>query len=142
MHISKREISEQLSKKLVEQLASLLVAQDTLKSSKAFLYEMLSHTERIMLAKRIGILFFLHRGYSLYATSQILAVSESTVARIKNKLDDGEYVHIVQTIQRKEHRESILGTIETLVRFGLSGGPQAHLRKKVTSDIRAWRQGA
>ena len=130
VHISKREISEQLSKKLVEQLASLLVAQDTLKSSKAFLYEMLSHTERIMLAKRIGILFFLHRGYSLYATSQILAVSESTVARIKNKLDDGE------------HRESILGTIETLVRFGLSGGPQAHLRKKVTSDIRAWRQGA
>ena len=94
-----------------------------------------------MLAKRVAIIALLERGYTPYSISLSLQVSESTVARINAQRMRGRYASIVRTIENKRYRQSILGTLETLLTLGFPGVAAKKVRTQIRQDIESWRAG-
>jgi len=142
VNVSKKKLPKDVEWELLKQLSAIIVAQQRAKDSDALLYELFTRSERLIFVKRVGIIALLQRGYSPYAISSALNVSETTVAKVLASLERGKYENIVATLKRREHRESVLGILESLVTFGLPGQPQKRLRAKIKGDIEAWRSGA
>ena len=69
--------------------------------TNAVLGQLFTKTEKLMLAKRLAIIFMLDQKESTYAISNILKVSQSTVARISLKQENGEYGDIIEEMRKQ-----------------------------------------
>ena len=54
-----------------------------------------------MLAKRLAIIFMLDQKESMYAISNILKVSPSTVARMSLSYENGSYANIIEEMRKQ-----------------------------------------
>jgi len=142
VRISKNPLPEKVERELIKQLSALIVAQQKSRESENLIFNLFTPAERTVFIKRVGIISLLSRGYSHYAISNALEVSETTVAKVAQDLERGKYKIIVESIQRKEYRESMLGILESLLTFGLPGQPQKRLRETIKKDIEAWKVGS
>lgn len=140
VRVSKKELPKDVEWELFKQFSAMIVAQQRPKDSDAFLYELLTRSERTVLVKRVGIIALLQRGYNAHTVSTALNVSPTTVGKIEEGIERGEYKNIAATLKRKEHRESILGILESLVSSGYN--PQHRAREKIQQDIEAWKAGS
>ena len=84
-----------------------------------FLSDLLGKEERIMLAKRLGIIVLLIEGYSLYKIARILKVSSATAKKIKLALDNGNLDNILKSLgKNKQDYFTILSTIDSILHLG------------------------
>ena len=141
VHISKNEVDERIQKRLLNDLEELFVANVTKREFGTVLFELLSPTERIMLAKRVGIINALTQGYASHTISKLFKVSTSTVLRIEDALEKNHFPRIEKLLKNKVGRRKFLKTLEAFVTFGFPGVPQKRLRAQVKRDIDAWRSG-
>ena len=116
-HISTKRISDDDFKKIYDQLISLFDTAGTKRRSDLLLKELLTETEKIMLAKRLAVLCMLDKGLSAYYISQILQVSTSTVDRIELKYEIGGYGYISEVIAK--NRKTIWDSIEQITLMGM-----------------------
>lgn len=79
-HVSKRVMDKKLQKILLGNL-DLTFGKLSKDETKLFLYSLLSPIEKIMLAKRLGIIMLLKQGYSPTQISSRLCVTLETVSR-------------------------------------------------------------
>ena|SRR3972149_7632116 len=79
-HVSKRIVDKKLERILLENL-DLAFGKLSKEETKSFLYSLFSPTEKVMLAKRLGIIILLKQGYSPTQISSRLCVTLETVAR-------------------------------------------------------------
>lgn len=79
-----------------------------------FLNDLLSPTERIMLAKRLSVAFLLHKGYDQRTISRILKVSLGTVNKVSLvlKLSGEGYKRVIKKITNKEQMEEFWQKID------------------------------
>ncbi len=77
-------------KELDSHLISLIQENNYRKRTKIF-KELLSKTEKMMLAKRLGILFLLKKGVPTYKIDELLGVSSSTARRFEQSLEAKRY---------------------------------------------------
>lgn len=89
-HVSKQALTSKTIEDLEHHLINLF-EESSSKSRKDLMVELLTKTERLMLAKRIAILYMLNSGASIYKISHILKVSPSTIARFKNGVDSKNF---------------------------------------------------
>jgi len=142
VRISKKKLSQEVEKKLIKQLGSILIAQSNSRNMSNLLYELFTPSERTVFIKRVGIIALLQRNYSHYAVSVALDVSQTTVAKVASRIEFGKYKNISDTLKRKEHRESIIGTIESLLTLGLPGEANRRMKDGIRKDIEAWKSGS
>jgi uncharacterized protein YerC len=64
--------------------------------------ELFTQTEKLMLAKRLAIVFMLEQKESIYAIEQVLKVSPSTVARMSVKHENGGYEELISEIKKHQ----------------------------------------
>lgn len=85
--IVRAEVQEKIIETLLEAIAQLKNKQDI----QAFVNDLLTPVERIMIAKRLAIAVLLLKGWSYDATGDLLKVSTDTIARISIilKTNDG-----------------------------------------------------
>ena len=140
-HVSKRKLSNNVVKELEEQLLDVFVAHQGRYELSSLTSELFTRTERLMFAKRIGVLVLLDADYGTHEIAEILNMSPSTVARIELAKERGRYKSVIQTIQKKKYRDSIVGTLETILTLGIEGSPTRKLNKKIRDDIEAWKAG-
>ena len=81
--ISKRPLKKELENRLYETLWAALAKLDKKESVSEFLEDILTFTERVMIAKRLAIALLLNRGWDQEAISRYLKVSTSTVQHVK-----------------------------------------------------------
>ena len=141
VNVSKQEAPKEVSQYLQDQLVDLFVASTSRREVAHTLSEFLSPAERIMFAKRIGIVVLLVHEYSSYDIRNIFKVGMGTVLRMQKLLDDGKLKHIQAVLKRKKARESFIGIVESALTFGLPGNPQKRLRLKTRAAIESWRVG-
>lgn len=98
--ISKRHISEEKLKKILKLLFGLITRLPTKEEVELILNELLTETERIMLAKRLACFFLLLKGVPNEAVADSIKVSTSTVNFYK------KYLHYSHKI--KEYLEGKL----------------------------------
>lgn len=93
-HVSSRELDEKNFKKIYDQLIILFDTAGNQRRSDVLLKEVLTETEKIMLAKRIAAIFLLVEGVSETFISNLLFLSSSTVAKISVKYEANLYPFI------------------------------------------------
>lgn len=115
--ISKRKLYEELENRIYEMLIEHLASLRTQLEVKEFLHSLLSHTEKIMLAKRLAIAALLSRGYTYQQIDDALKVSKATVAIVHRELLLGAsgYDKAIQSIKRRKEKEALWDSLEELL---------------------------
>ena len=78
-HVSRKKLNKKIYQKIGEEFIQFVLELKSSKDAKSFLTNLLTKTERIMLAKRLAVIGMLIRGYSFEAIQQTLEVSPATV---------------------------------------------------------------
>jgi len=81
-----------------EKMAKLLTEYSD-KTRRALIDELLTSTERIMLAKRIALIFLIEQGASTRKICRLLKMSPSSVARFQVKVERGVFVQTMKWIK-------------------------------------------
>lgn len=112
-HISKKQLSEKTERALKNKLVDMLRIIGKDRKVTYSLNELLTFTEGVMLAKRLGMIYLVHKGNSTLDICDTLNVSPSTVARIEKIQDRGGYQNIEKVFHKLE--PSLIEVIEILL---------------------------
>jgi transposase len=101
--------------------------------------ELLSQTERVMLAKRLAVVVMLTRGYSFSQIETMLSVTPQTVSRIFRELKKGNYRKISRYARDRTRHFKETGfwdEIERMLRLGMPPriGPRRFAQFRRLSD--------
>ena len=93
--ISSKPLSRDAQEKLFAEFAQI-IARTNKQTAGPFMESLLSSSEQIMFAKRIGIIVLLHKMVPAYQIAKRLHVSSQTVFRIHTNYRSGEYTPITK----------------------------------------------
>lgn len=115
--ISRRKLDPEIEERCFEIFWKLLADLKTPAEIKEFLQSLLSYTEQMMLAKRLGIAVLLAHGYNYEQIDQSLKVSKSTVGTVHKLILIGAegYKKALEKILREEKYEEFLDKLEELL---------------------------
>lgn len=82
-HVSRKKLPDKVLRQILNSFLFVLTDIKDRKKMAEFLDAFLSKTEKIMLAKRLAIVFLLSEGVEETKISETLSVTQSTVSRIK-----------------------------------------------------------
>lgn len=82
-HVSRKKLDRKTLKEVLDAFVYVMTQTKQEKLMRPFLDAFLSETEKIMLAKRLAIVFLLSEGVEETKISEILHVTQSTVSRMK-----------------------------------------------------------
>ena len=104
MQVSKKNVNKQVEKRIFKALYQVLADLRKPEGVKKFLDDVLSKTERTVLAKRLGIAWYLNKNRSYDVIRQDLKVSSATIATVQQGLEkSGEGIKLaLKTIEADE----------------------------------------
>ncbi|MDA8597183.1 helix-turn-helix domain-containing protein [Candidatus Pacebacteria bacterium] len=118
-HISKQRLNKKVADDLFNQLVLLVAPTDTAVARKV-LGDLLTATEKVMLAKRLAAILLISEGASMYAIATRLQLSTSTVKRMYTNENDAAYVDVLSVMQKKKlEQEKFWNLIDSFVRLGM-----------------------
>ena len=117
-HVSHIKLKKEQFEKIYKKLAFVFDSAGKNQKSKLILDEFLTSTEKIMLAKRLAIIFMLNEKISIHHISEALFVSSSTVNRISLKYDIGKFAHMSEIA--KNNKADVWEILKTLILIGLT----------------------
>ncbi len=82
-HVSRKKLPDKVLRQILESFLFVLTSTKKKEEMSKFLDAFLSNTEKIMLAKRLAIVFLLSEAVEETKISETLLVTQSTVSRIK-----------------------------------------------------------
>ncbi len=105
--ISKRYLQKEVEERILDLFWTSFSNLSTKKQVASFLDDLLTPTEKIMLAKRLTIAFMLMKGYEYLSINERLKVSDPTIWNVKlNLLHKGRgYKLAIEQIMNKEKWE-------------------------------------
>lgn len=120
-----------------EQLIESVLHARTKRDARVLLNELLTDTERVMLAKRFAVIAMLAHGYSFQQIQRLLLVSPDTVGRLWRDIKNGSHSTLIQYAKnnpRKLEQGIVLRFIEELIEAGMppyGKGRWTHFNKTV-----------
>lgn len=88
-HVSKNKIEHTVVDEIESHLAILFARIKNKQDITIVLNDLLTRTERIMIAKRLAIILMLERNYPFRIISKTLKVSEATISAMRDRFDRG-----------------------------------------------------
>lgn len=112
--VSKRILRKEVEERITSLFISSITLSDTRNLSLSLINDLLTPTEKIMLAKRFSIAFLLIEGYDYSTIAHILKVSYATIGTVSNWLKiKGEGMRkITDKIKKSESVKKIWEDIE------------------------------
>jgi len=116
-HVSKNKLDNktlyQISEKLFEAVKHLKHEKEV----SQFFNDLLTKTERIMLAKRLAIVVMLEAGYPFRVISRTLKVSESTISSMRDRFDRGGdgYKLVLRLFEKEKFWKDFFKSIEKIL---------------------------
>ncbi len=111
-HISKRKIKKKDFDNIYNKLIEILLKNKSKDDFRKFLKEFFYTTEKIMLTKRLAIIFMIIEKIPDRKIEKLLLVSRSTINRIRKKCEGREYDYIHSLILRnRKSMWDILGVL-------------------------------
>ena len=118
-NVSKNILDEKIAQKLNLQLSKFFSEQTGKQMQKLF-SDLLTTSEKTMLAKRLAVVIMLTEKHSTYRIAQTLKISDSTVRDVKSRLNLGQYDHLVAHYEKKKfNSKEFWETIDLILRAGL-----------------------
>lgn len=90
--VSKYKVSDKVLKKIYDLFFSVLGNQYDKEDFEGIIFELLTPTEKIMISKRITIIYLLLKQYDYKRISDVLKVSTATIAKFKLFIDQSQKV--------------------------------------------------
>ena len=115
-HISKKLKKEALSK-LYKEFSKAFEKSARKSQAKFFLGDLLTKTEKIMLAKRFAVIYLLSQEVPTSYIAESLGMSYSTIFRMSLKYDIGRYSLLLGVI--KQEKSDLWRILEKILRAGL-----------------------
>jgi len=117
--VSKNNSSKETEVLLIDQMTEV-IGRISQTQATGFIFEFLGKEEKIMLAKRLAAITMIHEGGSSYAISNILHISPSTVVKLYDRYNRGDFSNTIKALtkNKKDYRE-LLETIDFILRAGL-----------------------
>ncbi len=119
-HVSKRKIDEKALLALERQISSIIKCPNEKLRIRIF-SELLTQTEKIMLAKHLAIVLLLKKGISLYRIAKILGISPSTAERYRVRFLRGKYKSTAEWLWKQTNEGQREELIRSLVRLMFTG---------------------
>ena len=123
-HVSPQKIDERILKKLYKVLFSAIAGENmTQKQQRLAFSELFTHTEKIMLGKRLAAISLLSQGESSYRVGKILRLSSTTTAKLYAKIEKEKLANVEKlcSILRKGPLQHYLeNLLKPLPRYGTS----------------------
>ncbi|MCK5286097.1 MAG: helix-turn-helix domain-containing protein [Candidatus Pacebacteria bacterium] len=118
-----RVSKEKLKKNVLDQinfgLIDTITRLESNNSTKNFVNDLLGDSEKIVLAKRLAIIFMLQENISWYKISKALKVSPATVKRIAIDIDLEKYKDIIEIIKQKKNRVTFWEGLDKVLKCGM-----------------------
>ena len=90
MQISKKNVNKQVEKRIFKSLYQVLADLRKPEDVEKFLDDVLSETEKTVLAKRLGIAWYLNKKMSYDVIRKDLKVSSATIATVQKGFEKGK----------------------------------------------------
>ena len=119
-HISRIKLNQKVINILERHIDSVIRDAGTKTRSQIF-DELLTPTEKIMLAKRLGILFLLKKGASIRVVGKLLGVSLSTINRFRNAVRVHRYNRTTDWVWKQGKEGKFDALMESLVSLVFTG---------------------
>ncbi|MEX2052168.1 MAG: Trp family transcriptional regulator [Candidatus Paceibacterota bacterium] len=116
-HVSSRKLKTETLNKLYSQFGKAFEKSVKKCQAKFFLGDLLTKTEKIMLAKRFAVIYLLAQEVPVSYISESLGMSPATIARMSLKHEIGKYEKIIKTLDREE--KDLWNILEKILRAGL-----------------------
>lgn len=103
--VSKFKLDKKTQDNLLRNLLTVISKLNQEDQAKLFLDDLLTRTEKIVLAKRLAIALMLESGKSYEEIKNLLKVSSSTIGVINNRLNSGSgYKLVINQLQKMESK--------------------------------------
>lgn len=114
--VSKKPLSSKVESEIQEIFSKLLVDLKSEKELQKFFNAFLSKTERVMLAKRILVLYLLEKGKSFEEIANSLNVTPATIAKLnlKRELDYDQFSLAFKKFDKEFLKESLKDLAKTV----------------------------
>lgn len=108
--VSKYPISKTITDRIFEIFAKTLINIKNENDANLFVTDLLTPTEKIMLAKRLAIAYLLEKNYDYQTIKQIIKVSSGTVAsvNIARKYGNNGYKKLLNKINEDEKLQKLV----------------------------------
>lgn len=115
--VSKYPLSKESEERIFEVFWQTIADLKTKETVKKFLEDLLSSTEKTMLAKRLAIAILLTKGHDYRSISKTLKVSTATIMLINTWLKQGGqgYKMVIQKLLKREKSEEFWDNLEETV---------------------------
>ena len=112
--VSKRVLKKDIEDRVYDVLLESVASATSKGSVASLLEDLLSPTEKLMLAKRLSIALLLTKGYNQRAVTNILNVGLETVSRVSRSMQKGSggYAQVAKAIIQNEKLKSFLQKID------------------------------
>lgn len=102
MQVSKKQVNPNLKKQIYQLLYQVLADIRSKKEAEIFLNEVLTETELEMLAKRLGVAYYLDKGRSYSNIKTNLRLSSATISAVAEQMRKGRGFEIALSKIRAE----------------------------------------
>ena len=116
-HVSSKKLKKEHLQKLYNEFSSALEKSAKKSWIKFFLNDFLTHTEKIMLAKRFAVIYLLSKDVPTSYISESLCMSPTTIFRMSLKYEIGRYSFLLKTIESEN--KNIWKIFEKILRAGM-----------------------
>lgn len=116
-HVSKNKLDQKTLYQISERLFSAIKHLKHEREVSQFFNDLLTKTERIMLAKRLAIVVMLEAHYPFKIISKALRVSEATVSNMRDRFDRGGdgYRLVFRRLEREKFWRDFFKSIEKIL---------------------------
>ncbi|MBT3282994.1 hypothetical protein HON59_02650 [bacterium] len=140
VYVSKKPLKQETLVRISNMLITHIANIHTKPNAEKFLDEILTTSEKIMLAKRFAIIAMLNKEQSYSTIKRILRVSPVTIAKINQELENGEFDFIISQLQKTKNNNTKGKVSESFsiwldVMLGIRIPPRGKSRWKFLDEI-------
>lgn len=115
MQVSKQKLNKNIEKQIYTIFYQLMVDLKTIDETEKLMDDLLSTTEREVIAKRVAIAIFLDKGRSYENIKNTLKVSSATIASVQENMGNPGMQLALQKIKAEEWADQWAGKISSIV---------------------------
>jgi uncharacterized protein YerC len=115
MQVSKQKMNKTIEKQIFSIFYQLVADVKNAEESKTLLHDLLTETERQVLAKRLAIAIFLDKGHSYEHIRSTLKVSSATIATVHELMGNPGIQLALQKVKAEEWADDWAGKISSIV---------------------------
>lgn len=105
MQVSKKQLNPNIEKQIHSIFQQLIVDIKNTEEAEQILHDLLTETERLVLAKRLAIALFLDKGRSYDNIRETLKVSSATIASVQDQMGGEGMQLLLRKVKSEEWAE-------------------------------------